>query len=299
MSPKDYLLALCQCPKLGPSRLKRLRDFFDTWENIWKASVPQLQQAKLENPIISELISLRKEFNIENFKKTLVEKNIRTISVDEINYPSLLKQIYLPPPLLYYQGSLDFFKQPTIAVVGTRQPSYYGKQVANSIVRELTKLGFIIISGLAVGIDGIAHTTTLNAQGNTIAVLGSGLNCIYPSQNKLLAKDIIKYGCLISEFSPDTPPHKSNFPRRNRIIAGLAQATLVIEASKKSGALITAHYALQENRDVMAIPGNIFSPLSQGTNDLIKQGASLITDISDIISILRMEHIFKKNITKQ
>ncbi len=287
MTEKDFLLALCQCSKLGPSRLKRLRTFFNTWENIWRASPRELQLAKLEPSIISELILLRKNFDIENFKKSLIEKNIKTVSLDESDYPPLLQQIYLPPLLLYYQGSLDFFNQPSIAIVGTRQPSYYGKQVTKYLVQELSRFGFIIVSGLATGVDEIAHTVTLQKQGKTVAVLGSGLNNIYPSQNKLLAERIIKHGCLISEFSPNTLPLRSNFPKRNRLIAGLAQATLVIEASEKSGGLVTAHYALQENREVMAVPGSIFSPQSIGTNNLLKKGATLITNLSDILSTLK------------
>lgn len=296
MEEKDFLLAISQCNKIGPSRLKRLRAYFFSWQKAWEAPVSALQKAGLDNAAISELIYFRKNFKIEIFKKSLTEENIQTLSVDESNYPALLKQIYLPPPILYYQGILttDFFSQPTISIVGSRRPSAYGKQIVERLVRDLAKINFIIISGLALGIDELVHNITLEEKGKTIAVLGSGLNNIYPSCNKLLAEKISQSGCLISEFPPDTPPFKGNFPQRNRIIAGLAQATLLIEASEKSGSLITAHYALQENREVMAIPGNIYSPMSRGTNNLIKDGAALITETKDILKILKFEDVQEK-----
>ncbi len=291
MQEKDYLLSLSQCPILSPSRLKRLRDFFNTWEKIWKSTETDLLKAGLQSIEANEFITFRKTFNIEKYLDELKQININFITSDEPLYPKLLLETHNPPLLLYYQGNVEIFNQPSIAVVGPRQASFYGKQVVKKIVSELAQAGFLIISRLALGIDSEAHQTTLEHNGKTAAVLGTGLNTIYPSINRNLAQDIIKEGCLISEFAPGTPPLKNNFPRRNRLIAGLAQATLVIEASEKSGALITARFALAENREVMAIPGSIFSPYSQGTNNLIKLGAWPITEAQDIFSILDIDII--------
>jgi len=289
MEEKDYLLALSQCSILSPSRLKRLRGFFNTWEKIWKASETNLLKSGMQTTEVIELITFRKTFDIKKYLDQLQSLQIKFITTDELLYPKLLLHIHNPPLILYYRGNLKIFNQPSIAVVGPRQASFYGKQVVTKLITELTQAGFLIISGLALGIDTAAHEATIQANGKTAAVLGTGLDTIYPSINKALAKEIIKDGCLISEFPPGTPPLKNNFPRRNRLIAGLAQATLVIEASERSGALITARFALAENREVMAIPGSIFSPYSQGTNNLIKLGAWPITEAKDIFSILGMD----------
>ncbi|QQS60572.1 DNA-protecting protein DprA [Candidatus Falkowbacteria bacterium] len=288
MQEKHFLLALSQCPTLSPSRLKRLRGFFNSWEKIWNASETNLLKSGMQAIEVTELINFRKTFEIEKYLDQLESLRIEFITTDELLYPKLLLHIHNPPLVLYYRGNLEIFDQPSIAVVGPRQASFYGKQVVKKIISELTQAGFLIISGLALGIDTEAHQVTLDNNGKTAAVLGTGLDTIYPSINKSLAEEIIKDGCLLSEFPPDTPPLKNNFPRRNRIIAGLAQATLVIEASEKSGALITARFALAENREVMAVPGSIFSPSSQGTNNLIKLGAWPITETQDIFSILGM-----------
>jgi DNA processing protein len=291
MEEKCYLLALSQCPTLSPSRLKRLRGFFNAWEKIWMATKIDLLKSGLQLSEANEFSAFRKTFNIEKYLNELQNNHINFITSEEPLYPKLLLEIHNPPLLLYYQGNLEIFNQPSIAIVGSRQSSFYGKQVVKKIVSELAQAGFLIISGLALGIDTEAHQVTLVYKGKTAAVLGTGLNYIYPSINRDLAQDIIKEGCLISEFPIGTPPLKNNFPRRNRLIAGLAQVTLVIEASEKSGALITARFALAENREVMAIPGSIFSPSSQGTNNLIKLGAWPITNAQDIFSILGIEVI--------
>ena len=266
-----------------------MRGFFNTWEKVWKASEANLLKSGMPATEVIELITFRKTFNIEKYLDKLGSFQIKFITTDELLYPKLLLQIHNPPFILYYRGNLEIFNRPSIAVVGPRQASFYGKQVVIKIISELVQAGFLIISGLALGIDTEAHQVTLDNNGKTAAVLGTGLDTIYPSINRSLSEKIIKDGCLISEFPPDTSPLRNNFPRRNRIIAGLAQATLVIEASEKSGALITARFALAENREVMAVPGSIFSPSSQGTNNLIKLGGWPITETQDIFSILGMD----------
>ena len=214
---------------------------------------------------------------------------LKKITFDDPNYPSLLKQIFEPPKELYVLGNLKKEEKNPLAVVGTRLPSSYGKTVASSMVRELASRGITIISGLALGIDGISHQACLEGGGKTIAVFGSGLDIIYPYYHKKLAKEIVeKGGALISEYPPGTKPDKWQFPARNRIIAGLSQACLVIEAPKKSGALITAFYALNEGRDVLSVPGEINKKNSEGTNNLIKLGAKPITTPQDVLEIFNI-----------
>ena len=214
---------------------------------------------------------------------------IEEICICEKSYPEQLKNIYNPPLRLYVLGNKEVLKKKSIAIVGTRNATEYGKKVALQFAQSLSENGINIISGLALGIDTYAHLGTLQqrSQGKTIAVLGSGIDNIYPRENIGLVKQIIKYGgCVISEYSLETKPKKMNFPQRNRIISGLAKGVLVIEAGEKSGALITADYALEQGRDVFAIPGNILSLTSNGTNSLIKQGAKLVTNYKEILEEL-------------
>ncbi len=291
MEGKKYLTALCQFDKMGPSRLARLRADFDSWQAIWEADTRGLIDAGLEPNVASEFIAWRRSFSFEKLEKELARHDISVISYDERDYPTLLKHAYLPPPILYFRGSLKTFNRHTLAVVGSRKATPYGKQVAETIVSDIARSGIAVVSGLALGIDTLAHEATLTAGGATAAVLGAGLDAVYPAANYRLAERIVESGCLISEFKPGTIPFKGNFPRRNRLIAALALGTLVIEASEKSGALITARHALQENREVLAVPGSIFSPSAQGTNALIQAGARLITSATDVFAALRIEHL--------
>lgn len=198
------------------------------------------------------------------------------------DYPALLSQIAQPPTKLYINGELPDL--PMVAIVGTRRVTDYGKQVTYRLSYELAKAGLAIVSGLALGVDSVAHQAALDAKGKTVAVLGCGLDTIYPSTNRQLAQEVIKNGgCLISEYGEGTRPYKANFPARNRIIAGVSLATIVTEADSKSGSLITANFALQENRQVMAVPGNIFSPRSCGPNNLIKAGAMAVSSAIDVL----------------
>ena len=198
-------------------------------------------------------------------------------------YPSLLHETHDPPPHLYCMGLPLKPQDRYLAIVGTRRPSVYGKQMAEEFSFALAKAGFTIVSGLAYGIDAIAHAAALQAGGTTIAVLGSGLNYITPTSNAALARSIQKSGTIITEFEAEMAPNKGTFPQRNRIIAGMCPATLVIEAPERSGALITARIALEQNRDVFAVPGSLRNPLSQGCLSLIQQGAKCVTSIQDIL----------------
>jgi len=209
---------------------------------------------------------------------------MRTIYQAEKEYPEKLRDIYNPPNKIYLLGQESIFNKPSIAIIGCREASSYGRKMAFEFAYELAKKGIVIISGLAKGIDTYAHLGAVKAEGKTIAVLGSGFTNIYPVENKKLCKEIIgKGGAIITEYEPSKKPEKVNFPERNRIISGLSDGVLVVEAKQRSGTSITVDLALEQGKDVFAIPGNITSINSYGTNELIKQGAKLVTNINDIL----------------
>ncbi|MDQ1003741.1 DNA processing protein [Neobacillus niacini] len=218
------------------------------------------------------------------------EKNgIKVITIFDQNYPSLLKEIYQPPWVLFVKGDLSLLeKHPKLAVVGSRQATPYGKNAISLMFPPLVEKGVVIVSGLASGIDTLAHEYAMKNGGKTIAVIAGGLYHIYPKENAALAKEMMKSQLIISEYPPDTKPLRWHFPARNRIISGLSNGTFIIEAKRKSGSLITANYAVNEGRDVFSLPGSIFNQNSLGTNDLIKQGAKLVMSSEDILEELRL-----------
>jgi DNA processing protein len=213
---------------------------------------------------------------------------IRAIICEDTSYPSRLKEIYDYPPVLYVRGNIPSQDEPCLAVVGTRRPTIYGRQVTEEIVADLARSKITIASGLARGIDSIAHRATLDAGGKTMAVFASGLDIVYPAENAKLAQAIMERGALISEHPLGVRSKAENFPLRNRIMSGLSLGVLVVEAGERSGALITAHQAVEQNRDVFAIPGSILSPASKGTNRLIQEGAKLVYNYTDILEELNL-----------
>lgn len=214
-------------------------------------------------------------------------------------YPYLLKEIHYPPPVLYIKGNLDAIHQSILAIVGTRHPTEYGKRNATHFSHQLAELGFCIASGLAIGIDGIAHQQALSFPSSTVAVVATGLDQVYPTRHQSLAAKILENGAIISEFPFKTQPRPENFPRRNRIISGLSQGVLVIEAALKSGSLITARYAMEQGREVFAIPGIIQNPGTHGCHALIRQGAVLVNSVNDILEELGLETTSSKNISSE
>jgi DNA processing protein len=232
--------------------------------------------------------------NVTYYLDYIKKYNIKVISLWDEVYPKKLKMIPDPPAVLFVLGNIDILKQNSIAVVGTRKPSFYGRMITEKLCREIVKQGFTVVSGLARGIDTIAHKSVLDNGGNTIAILGTGLDNIYPPENKVLARLISEHGAIISEYPLKTAPDTGNFPRRNRIISGLSLGVLITEAGAKSGALITASHALEQNREVFAAPGPINAEQSMGTNQLIKEGAKLVQDINDILIELQGQ-LYKKH----
>ncbi len=273
---------------IGPIAFKKLLAYFDSLEESWSARLSELSQAGLEKSVIQQIREQRPLINPDKEMEKLAKEGIDLITSRDKNYPKLLKEIYTPPALLYIKGNLKPSDEFSLGIVGTRKLSLYGQQVTPFIASELARAGLTIISGLAKGIDTLAHRAALSAGGRTVAVLGSGLDKIYPLGNRRLAEEISQKGAIISEFPLGTQPLAQHFPQRNRIISGLSLGILVVEAPEQSGALITAKDALEQNRDVFAIPGPIFSQNSFGTNNLIKMGAKLITQANDILEELNL-----------
>jgi len=291
MDDLKYWLALGQFYKFGPVKFKKLKNYFPDMASAFKATAKEMLAAGLDEKTAEEFIIFRRQIEPDKLIEDLAREKIKVLTIDQPAYPKLLKQIYDPPGLIYYRGDPEAFTGFALAVVGTRKFTPYGQQVAEKLVKELALNNLTIVSGLAMGIDALAHSAALQAGGKTIAVLGSGLDQqnIYPSQNRYLSDKIQASGGLImSEYPIGTLPLKHHFPQRNRLISGLSHATLVIEAGEKSGALITAMHALEQNREVFAIPGSIYSQSSAGTNSLIKLGAKLIAGARDIIESLNL-----------
>lgn len=287
----NYHAALAHFPKITYSRYKQLLGYFSNLKQLWEAELDDLIKARLEENIAYEFIIWREENPVSKIEERLDKEGIYTISLGETGYPRLLSEIADPPHTLFIRGRLSNDERPHLAVVGTRRNSLYGQQVTQDLVATLARRGLVIVSGLALGIDGLAHEATLSASGQTIAVLGSGIDRqhIYPSAHKQLAERIITQGgAIISEYPPGFIPTQYSFPARNRIIAGLALGTLVIEAPEESGALITAKCALDYNREVFAIPHQITSPQGMGGNNLIKLGAIPVTNSKDITNALNL-----------
>ncbi|MDD4607440.1 MAG: DNA-processing protein DprA [Patescibacteria group bacterium] len=287
-----YWLAFSKILQLGPIRLRRIYNHFPSMEEAWDAPAQELHNAGLDKNIVDKIIEQKKNIDPTWELDNLHRQKIQAVTIQDESYPSLLKEIYNPPPLIYYTGNLKICHDFCLAVVGTRKVSSYGKQIIDQIVGPLANKGITIVSGLALGVDSLAHQITLENQGSTIAVLGSSLDHIYPQANYALSQKILEQqGLLISEYPLGTRPAKQNFPFRNRIISGLSLGTLIIEAPESSGALITAKFSLEQNREVFAVPGDITKINSSGTNALIKQGAKPVTSPEDILDALNLDQI--------
>lgn len=277
--------ALARIDGIGPASFQKLIELFGTAAGVFDAHWDSLAKADGINRSVAQKIKAICDWDkIQAGLEKSIPSDSQVVALAELDYPSKLKNISDPPPLLYYRGDLSIFERPTLAVVGSRRPSDYGLRITSRLVTELARADVVIVSGLAYGIDGAAHQAVLEAGGTTAAVFGCGLDTIYPSGHKALAQRITQSGCLISEFPKGTPPERFNFPVRNRIVSGLSDGVLVVEAGQKSGALVTAQIALEQGRDIFAIPGSLDNELSYGPNSLIKQGAATVTTVDDIFN---------------
>ncbi|MBN1914194.1 MAG: DNA-processing protein DprA [Candidatus Omnitrophica bacterium] len=284
MTELEALVALNMAGDIGSVRLKKLLDFFGKPQNIFSASHEKLTQVSDITEKIAEQIRDLKEEEVSREITQAERSGLAIITQDHEDYPNNLRNIFDPPIVLYVKGKLKESDRLAIAVVGSRRASFYGLSQAEKFACGLSAQGFTIISGLARGVDTAAHRGALKTPGaRTISVIGSGFNHIYPPENRKLAEEVSNTGAVISEFPLDYPPLPRNFPRRNRIISGLSLGVLVVEAARNSGALITADFALEQGREVFALPGEVGMNTSWGTNGLIKQGAKLVTSIEDIL----------------
>jgi len=280
---KQYLAAFGAVPKITTKCWQGIMSYFPNLETAWSASPQELKSANIPESFIVELLEYRKNHTPQDIWQRLQDNKIDIICIQDPIYPEILKEIHSPPFALYVMGEIQPKDETAIAVVGSRRCSDYGKSVTKEISSVLAKSGVTIISGLAYGIDSAAHQAALGAGGRTIAVIGSGLDKIYPAENQQLANRILNNGAIISEYPLGMPGLTQNFPARNRIISGLSQGVLIIEAGEKSGTIYTANFALEQNRQLYAIPGSIFNPLSAGPNSLIRAGAKPVLSANDIL----------------
>lgn len=288
MDARKYWLGFNAVKGIGPLRLRALQAAFDSLENAWHASEAELATVGLDRRAIGNLLQARRTFDLDRMLEAVYQAGAAVITLDDDDYPALLRELPDSPPVLFVKGTLLDADRWAVAFVGTRRATAYGREITRQLVSSLTTAGITIVSGLALGIDAAAHKAALEAGGRTIAVLGCGIDRVYPPEHRKLAADIASNGALISEFPLGTEPEGKNFPVRNRLISGLALGVVVVEAPLNSGALLTADQAIEQGRDVFAVPGNVTSPASAGTNRLIQSGAKLVVSADDILDELNL-----------
>ncbi|MEA3326627.1 MAG: DNA-processing protein DprA [Chloroflexota bacterium] len=296
---KKYWIGFNLVRGIGAVRFQQIHSFFGDLSIAWRAPVEAFREAGLPERPLRNLVKLRNQTDLDQLYDSIMEKGVQVLTVEEAEYPRLLREIDQSPPVLYVKGQLTPEDALSIAIVGTRRVTAYGQQVTRDTSIFLAGHGLTIVSGLARGVDGLAHQHALNTGGRTIAVLGSGVDVIYPPEHRKLAEAICEHGAVISSYPMGTKPEGINFPPRNRIISGLSLATIVVEAGERSGALITADFAVEQGREVFAVPGNILSPASRGTNRLIQKGACAMTSPQDVLDVLDLRMIEAFNTARQ
>lgn len=282
-----YWIWLASIEGLGPVKKFALLNKFETAKRIYNATEKEILKVDgMSDKIVQNMQKAKDAKLLEKYEKYILKNDIKIINISDDNYPAKLKNIYAPPITIFAKGDISLLNSKSIAIVGSREPSKYGIYVAEKFSKELSKEGITIVSGLARGIDTFAHIGALSSFGKTIAVLGSGIDVVYPKENAKYYREISEKGLIISEYIVGTAPESKNFPQRNRIISGLSDGVLVVEARKNSGTMITTDFALEQGKELYVIPGNITSNLSAGTNNLIKEGAKLVTDVYEILEDL-------------
>ncbi|HAF49285.1 MAG TPA: DNA-protecting protein DprA [Anaerolineaceae bacterium] len=288
---KKYWIGFNLVRGIGSVRFQQIKNYFGDLSVAWNAPGESFKQAGLPGRAVTNFLRLRKQIDLDQVYESILEKDIKVLTLLDDDYPRLLREIDQSPPVIYVKGTLTPADEFAIAIVGTRRVSEYGQQITRDISIFLAGHGLTIVSGLARGVDGIAHRHALEAGGRTIAVLGSGVDVIYPPEHRKLAEAISENGAVISDYPLGTQPEGINFPPRNRIISGLSLGTIVVEAGDRSGALITADFALEQGRDVFAVPGNVLSPASRGTNRLIQNGAYAMVSPQDVLDVLNLSEL--------
>lgn len=291
MDDLKYWVALSGVPHLGPARFRLLESYFGSMEDAWKADIPQLREAGLDSRIVQEVASARYGTDPDEGMEALARADVKSTNWNCGDYPPRLREIHDPPPVLYYLGQLLPTDQCSVAVVGTRNPTSYGREAAAALSRDLASTGITIVSGLALGIDGVAHRAALECGGRTIAVVAGGLDTVYPREHTGLFRQIQGQGAVVSEHPLGVRPDSRNFPRRNRLISGMTLGTLVVEAGEGSGTRWTVQQALEQDREVFCVPGSIFSPASRFTNRMIKEGAKLVAEYTDVLEELNLPDV--------
>lgn len=287
-----YWIAFSLLPGIGPQRLRRVADAFDDMEQAWRATAHTLVAAGLEPRVAEAVVAARPGIDMTATLARIARAGVTIHTLADPTYPARLAEVYDAPAVLYTRGAFAPEDEWAVAVVGTRNVSAYGREVTHRLVTDLVRHNVTIVSGLARGVDGLAHRAALDAGGRTIAVFACGVDVIYPAEHRRLAAEIAASGLLASEYPVGAAPEAGNFPARNRIISGLSLGTIVIEAGERSGALITAQRALEQNREVFAVPGGIFAPRSIGANRLIRDcGAKLILSAEDVLTELRLQRV--------
>jgi len=287
MTSKEAFLALNLLPGIGPIRVRRLLEAFSQPQDVLSASEKHLQQIPgIGQEMARSIRGWENLIDLSEEQRRMADHGISTVTLEDNDYPTALREIHDPPFLLYIKGRLEPCDAAAVGVVGSRRMTHYGREQARKLSFQLARAGFTIISGLARGIDTAAHEAAIAAEGRTIAVLGSGIGHVYPPENDVLANRVAENGAVISEFPVLYVPDKQSFPLRNRIVSGISEGLLVIEAPARSGSLITANQALEQGRTVFAVPGPIDRPTSEGCNRLIRQGATLVTSAQDVIDDL-------------
>jgi DNA processing protein len=297
--PKRYWMAFNLVKGIGSARMRLLLDHFGAAQAAWEASPAELEAAGLSAKLAEAVAQVRSSGQVDQVWDSIQEQGITLLTWEDEAYPRRLKEIDQPPPVLYLRGRLADEDQWSVAIVGTRRATPYGRQAAEELAAGLARRGISVVSGLARGIDAIAHQAALKAEGRSLAVLGSGVDNIYPPEHHRLAEQLCAAGGLVSDYPPGTPPDAANFPPRNRIISGLSLAVVVIEAGESSGALITAAFASEQGRAVFALPGSIYAPQSKGTNRLIRQGAQIYLDIPDLLEVLNLGQVSQQRAARQ
>ncbi len=284
---RAFWVAFHRVPYIGPARLRRLLETFGSLNHAWHGRPEDLRRCLEERPV-NELVKTRNELDLPQLMASLERSGVRVATSGDESYPALLNQIAAPPHVLYYRGELLETDRVAVAIVGTRRIIAYGREMTARISAGLARAGVTVVSGLARGVDRVAHQAALDAGGRTIAVLGSGVDRIYPPEHRNLAQRIAEQGAIVSDYLPDTPPDGVNFPLRNRIISGLSLGVVVVEAPDRSGALITVDFAADHGRDVFAVPGPANAANSSGCNRLIRDGARLVRSAEDILDDLQI-----------
>jgi len=288
MNDIRYWLGFNRVMGIGPAKLRALLDHFGDLETAWRASSSDLREAGLDRRALEYLLAARSAMDLDAEVAKVHRLGAKIVTWDDADYPPQLKSITAPPPLLYVKGAFAPADQWAIAVVGTRRATAYGREVTRSLVSDLARNGVTIVSGLARGIDAAAHQAALEVGGRTLAVLGHGIDFVYPPEHRQLAEQIIEHGALVTDYPVGTPPEGGNFPPRNRIISGLSLGVLVVEGAAPSGARITAEFAMEQGRDVFAVPGNILQRNSELPNTLIQEGAIPVLKVDDILEPLNL-----------